>query len=693
MSQGQGNQIISFAFSAPASARVMNQLTYKLVPSGIYEGGLLQHLGNNTQVVVSPFTLYVEDPDYVVPGITVGEGETDYVHNIDGVAVRIQSQDNATITFTTENGVANPYIVGKYTWDTPGQPGTAANYLQITNESKANVDANPQWIVFGKLIWDLSSGQDLTTDFDYDYRSVPPKEVLENQKEGLRVRSQIEVGAGNTVHVNEGDFVLNGKLYSFAGGTSPVITATPAGNSRIDLVVIDPTSLDIEIVLGTAGVTVPPEYPYGKLTVAEIHRDADIATINGTHIKQVAGFSGVNEYQFNDGNELQMGDSLTVTPAGRSTPFTFSINSKVTAIIKSMVNKIADGTLVGVGVEDTQITTNQRVVSLIEANLVNVDVRNTIQTGPIDSDGLADFLQAGTGLQVDTKDIDTTSMNLAFADGFIAQGMKNLIVQLTENYSFTSLADNTTNYLYFEYDEATETLSTGSTIYAPIYSDVRPASPASTNQFWYPLNHRTSGEYWDAGTTSWIPVLRIFVGEAVTASDSVSSVESYKYLTDNSKRFISGAFPLTRTETLSGSGTWTVPDNVYTVQAFVSGGGGGGVGWDSDPITGDTLRAGQAGGSTTFGAQTALGGFGGRLPAASVAGSDARSGFTGANGGRGTIKSNNYLEHGEAAQMVLASIDVVPGSEISYACGAGGNGGGSTVKGGDGAAGFVVVMY
>ena len=159
---------------------------------------------------------------------------------------------------------------------------------------------------------------------------------------------------------------------------------------------------------------------------------------------------------------------------------------------------------------------------------------------------------------------------------------------------------------------------------------------------------------------------------------------------------VAGASPLSRIQTLSGSGSWTVPSNVYTIRAFLSGGGGGGVGWDG---LGDRLP-GQAGANTTFGGQTALGGRGGRVGAAS--GTNARSGFTGANGGRGnaSLDPSNHLEAGEAAQMILVSMNVTPGSAISYACGAGGSGSGSGSgghyegrKAGNGANGFIVVMY
>ena len=40
-STNYGNQIINFDYKSPATAEKFNNLTYQIIPRGIYEGGLL----------------------------------------------------------------------------------------------------------------------------------------------------------------------------------------------------------------------------------------------------------------------------------------------------------------------------------------------------------------------------------------------------------------------------------------------------------------------------------------------------------------------------------------------------------------------------------------------------------------------------------------------------------------------------
>jgi hypothetical protein len=161
-------------------------------------------------------------------------------------------------------------------------------------------------------------------------------------------------------------------------------------------------------------------------------------------------------------------------------------------------------------------------------------VRQTALTGPVDSDGRADFIIAGAGLQAIASGLSTTSLLLAYGNGFSVElGAADVIVKVNSNQVFGGLVDNDTNYLYLDYDTSTETITPGSTTLAPDYSYAKPSSP-STGQYWYPIDHRSSGEYWDG--SAWQSVHRIFIGEVTTSAGSVTNTVSYayqgKYLSD-----------------------------------------------------------------------------------------------------------------------------------------------------------------
>lgn len=163
----------------------------------------------------------------------------------------------------------------------------------------------------------------------------------------------------------------------------------------------------------------------------------------------------------------------------------------------------------------------------------SVSVRQSVLTGPVDSDGRANSVTAGAGLQAIASGLSTTSLILSLGDGFtLEEGDVNFLVEVDSNQVFGGLTDNDTNYLYLNYDPVTETITPGSTIEAPVYAYKKPTSPSS-GEYWYPLNHRSRGEVFSG---SWSPTLRVYIGEAETSGGSVTSVTSYEYLEDISSK-------------------------------------------------------------------------------------------------------------------------------------------------------------
>jgi len=163
-------------------------------------------------------------------------------------------------------------------------------------------------------------------------------------------------------------------------------------------------------------------------------------------------------------------------------------------------------------------------VGALQPEIIQADVRQTVNTGPVDSDGRADFLAAGTGLEVVTTGLTTTPLNLTMGDGFGPRGKRDLSFEVDSNLSWGPLPDDTDAiYLFLEWDGST--LSTGRRLRAPTYSLARPSS--APGQYWYPTDHRSRGEQWNG--SEWVPVLRVYVGECATSGGSVASVTSYAY--------------------------------------------------------------------------------------------------------------------------------------------------------------------
>lgn len=168
---------------------------------------------------------------------------------------------------------------------------------------------------------------------------------------------------------------------------------------------------------------------------------------------------------------------------------------------------------------------SDRIEALEE--LKNIPIRQTVLSGPIDLSGRADFLKAGTGLQVNTKNINaTTPLILTYGNGFNEHGQNDCVKLITSQITWSTLTASTTLYLYIDYNISTKGITPGFTTLVPKYSYIKPSSPSS-GQYWYPMDHRCSGEYYNG--SSWVPVIRIFVGEVVTDASSVAIVRSYAY--------------------------------------------------------------------------------------------------------------------------------------------------------------------
>jgi hypothetical protein len=120
-----------------------------------------------------------------------------------------------------------------------------------------------------------------------------------------------------------------------------------------------------------------------------------------------------------------------------------------------------------------------------------------------------------------------------FGDGFEEGTQLNIGVTLNNPpvlaWKPPSVTPNETYYMYVEYDESTDSLSTGTTSLPPVYSFQSPYNPTS-GQYWYPIDHRRRGMVYDG--SNWQPILRVFVGEATADENgdfTRGNIHTYAY--------------------------------------------------------------------------------------------------------------------------------------------------------------------
>jgi len=174
------------------------------------------------------------------------------------------------------------------------------------------------------------------------------------------------------------------------------------------------------------------------------------------------------------------------------------------------------------------------------------DVRQTVISGPRDANGRADFLEAGAGLQVISKDVFVINpLILTIGNGFKQFGKNDVNRIIESSFEINDLPASETSFLYAEV--VGNEIVFGHTLLAPEYSLIKPSVPA-TGQYWYPTDHRSSGEVYNG--TSWVAAKRIFLGECETDSTDVTGVISYAfngvYVGDDEGVHTSGTKGITR---------------------------------------------------------------------------------------------------------------------------------------------------
>ena len=170
------------------------------------------------------------------------------------------------------------------------------------------------------------------------------------------------------------------------------------------------------------------------------------------------------------------------------------------------------------------------------------DKRQTVISGPYNSNGTASFLTTSANLNLTSQNISSTyPLVVGSAYGSGVGGALNRFGQTTSNLTWTGLTNAATNYLFVTVN-ADGTLTPGFTTTAPVYQ--WGGTPSVTSgQYTFVIAEMKM--YLGNGATA-AQVYVVFVGEAVTAGSAVTTVTAYAYR---------GLYQYDDTSSLPGSAT------------------------------------------------------------------------------------------------------------------------------------------
>lgn len=294
-----------------------------------------------------------------------------------------------------------------------------------------------------------------------------------------------------------------------------------------------------------------------------------VATAGGSANALTAAFSPTI-------TSLADGLSLLVraTTANTSTTPTLTIDAlAVKTIIKGNNLPLVAGDIAGAGhwlelqydsTLDKLVLQNPAYGVTVPQSIV-VPIRQIVLSGPVDSSGYPTFLPSSSGtLGITTQNINSTyPLTITAANGFGSTGANDRVGYTTSNITWSGLTANTTNYLYVDISSIGG-ITTGSTTLAPIYQ--HGGTPTATNG---QATFNISQMQMFVGNSSTAPqTWRVFVGEVVTGTASVTSSVAYAY----SGRYVSQEYacPAASTLTSLNHNIGCIPRNNWGVVRFKS---------------------------------------------------------------------------------------------------------------------------
>lgn len=138
------------------------------------------------------------------------------------------------------------------------------------------------------------------------------------------------------------------------------------------------------------------------------------------------------------------------------------------------------------------------------------------------TNGVANFLIAGTGLQAVISASGATPVIVCSSGGFDAQGLVCYHSRIITNTNIV-LSASTTNFCFIDYNVGTGVVSAGAVTTAPTYSNTAPTSPTTASYWFNPVSMTMFN--WNG--SSWIKKQTVFIGEVVTNVSAVTSAITY----------------------------------------------------------------------------------------------------------------------------------------------------------------------
>lgn len=150
-------------------------------------------------------------------------------------------------------------------------------------------------------------------------------------------------------------------------------------------------------------------------------------------------------------------------------------------------------------------------------------MRQTVKSGSIDANGAANFLSAGTGLNVNLA-ATAVPVNITFANGYTKYGESNRAARIEADApAIVAIPANTTGYIYCDQNVTTGAITFGVTPNMPAYGSGIAKSIVG-NQHTYRIDEAVM--YVGNGISA-VPVRRVFIGQATANASAITSVITY----------------------------------------------------------------------------------------------------------------------------------------------------------------------
>lgn len=249
-----GTQEITFQFQEPLKAISFNKLNYEILPTGIYDGGLLTKTSGSI-VQISPVSFVIQD-------------------SADEVVVNIKTANTVSLTVSA----ATPFIILR--WDFVEVENNYADFLTVSFGELLDDD-----LIIGRCIYD---GGILQDNFDYSRRTKSYLSELKDNNNKLKVYATEPYST--SVYVEGGIIYNSDGFITVTSGTSPAISNTTDG--RIDLITIQDDGT-INAIEGVDSATPVPPDNQGEIVIAQIERGATKTYITGYDITLVDYMDGL----------------------------------------------------------------------------------------------------------------------------------------------------------------------------------------------------------------------------------------------------------------------------------------------------------------------------------------------------------------------------------------------------------------